>query len=273
MKRLIILLAFVLIAAAGCKEKKPADYTRLGYYTPYQGLMEKLTGKVETVTETNFWAIPEGETFVKGKKMTSQELDSLNYMGDFTARFDEAGDIVSCTWYDENKNVLAKWEITKENNMMSGAEYTFNDTVRYYHKLKCDRDGDLSEAEIYNALADTLIRKGITEKSHTGDTITYIYFDNKGELFRKVLDIYDKKGLLQGYQSYDKDGNYLGGNEVVYDENGQMKNIKFFDKDKIVTAGNTFINEYDAKGNWIKSICKDDKGFTVISERVYTYFE
>jgi ATP-dependent exoDNAse (exonuclease V) alpha subunit len=273
MKKLILFLAVTLFAVGGCKEKKQADYTILGFYTPYSGYMERLNGKVETVTETNYWAVPEGETFVKGKKMTSKELDSLNYTGDFTARFDEAGDLVSCTWYDENKKMLAKWEITKENNMMNRAEYTSDDTLRYYHKLKCDSEGDIIESEVYNAAADTLMWKGIAEKSVNGDTVTYKYFDNKGELNRKVLDIYNDKGLFQGYQSYDKDGNYLGSDELIYDENGKGTGIKFFDKDKNTTAANIFINEYDAKGNWIKTICKDEKGFTIIGERVYTYFE
>jgi hypothetical protein len=273
MKKLLLLLALIFFASAGCKEKKQADYTVLGVYTPYQGYMEKLNGKVETVTETNFWAIPEGETFVKGRKMTSKELDSLNYTGDFTAKFDETGNIISCTWYDENKKMLSKWEITRKDDMTGKADYTFKDTVRFYDKLKFDSKGDIIELEEYNAKADTLLQKTTGEKSMNGDTITYINYNNKNELRNKGLFIYNDKGLFQGYQVYDKDGNYRGGDELTYDDKGDISGIKFFDKDKKVTAENTFINNLDAKGNPVISICKDATGFVIITERVYSYFE
>lgn len=273
MKKLLFLLVLVFLAAASCKEKKTADYTILGMYTPYDGYMEKLNGKVKSITETNFWAIPEGETFVKGAKVTARQLDSLNYTGDFIARYDESGDIVSCTWIDENQNVRYKWEITKENNLMSGAKYTYNDTVRYYNKLKCDATGELIEGEVYNALTDTLMQKAIMEKNLAGDTVTYKYFNYKGELRNKVFYIYNTAGQLLGYQSYDKDGNYRGGDELTYDENGKISGIKFFDKDKNVTAENSFVSQLDAKGNPVSTICKDAKGFVLITERVYTYFD
>ncbi len=43
MKKLILSVALVIFAAAACREKKPAEFTRLGFYTPYQGYMEKLS--------------------------------------------------------------------------------------------------------------------------------------------------------------------------------------------------------------------------------------
>ena len=48
----------------------------------------------------------------------------------------------------------------------------------------------------------------------------------------------------------------------------------FLDKDKNVSDTNIFTYEYDDMGNWVKVICKDpNKGITIISERVYTYFK
>lgn len=273
MKKLSLLLALVLLAAASCKEKKQADFTLLGAYTPYQGYMEKLNGKVETVTETNFWAIPEGETFTKGKKMTSKELDSLNYTGDFTAKFDKAGNLISCTWYDENKTMLSKWEITRNDNMTGKADYTFKDTVRFHDKLKFDSKGDIIELEEYNTKTDTLIQRVTAEKSMKGDTITYMSFNKNNELSNKGLFIFNDKGLFRGYELYDRNGNYRGGDELTYDDNGTISGIKFLDKDKKVTAENTFINRLDAKGNPVSSICKDAAGFVIVTERVYTYFE
>lgn len=266
-------MVLIVFATTGCKEKTPPDITVLGFYTPYQAYMEKLNGKVEAVTETNYWAVPEGETFVKGAKMTSKELDSIQYTGDFTARFDEAGDLVSCTYLDENSKVLSKWEIVKENDVMVKAQYTLNDTIRRYDKLKCNPEGEIMGGEVFNAVADTLVQSITGEKSVKGDTVKYQYFNFKGEARNKVLYIYGSSGQLLGFQSYDKDGNYMGGDEVTYDDKGELAGIKFFDKDKNITAENTFTNQYDTKGNPTSTICKDSNGFTVICVRVYTYFK
>ena len=77
MKKIILFAALVLLAAAACKETKPAEFTRLGIYTPYQGYMEKLNGKVESVAEKAYWATPESDTYVKGAKITRLEFDSI----------------------------------------------------------------------------------------------------------------------------------------------------------------------------------------------------
>jgi hypothetical protein len=78
---------------------------------------------------------------------------------------------------------------------------------------------------------------------------------------------------LTGYKGYDKDGNYSGGNEIKYDNLGKVSGLTFYDKDKKPSTENIFINEYDSKGNWVKQICKDNKGFVIIGERVYKYFD
>jgi hypothetical protein len=273
MKKLTIILVLVLFAAAGCKEQKPADYTRLGFYTPYQTYMEKLNGKVESVTEKGYWAIPEGESYIKGARITRAELDSIGYTYDYKVVFDADGDLVSTTTFDENEDVIDIWSMMKENNCTVRAEYKSDDTVRYYHLITCDAEGNPWLYEYYNALTDTLVRKDEVKGFETNDTTVWQYYNYKGEPGARFLLVFNDLGLLTTWQTTLKDGTAGSSYTLTYNEMGFQNEATFYDKDKNITAKTLSSYEYDDKGNWIKVICKDDKGFAVIGERVYTYFD
>jgi hypothetical protein len=273
MKKLIFLLALIIFAVASCKEKKPADYTRLGNFTPYQTYMEKLNGKVESVIEKNYFAVQEGETYVKGAKMTKKELDSLGYIPDFQAKFDIDGDLISCAAIDENGKVIYKYEMSKENNVLAKAEYTYNDTLWTVVKLTCDASGNPVAFESFNAIADTLVRKAEVRGSDINDTIILQYYNSLGESGNKTLYFYNDLGLLTGIENIGKDGAFLGSLSMKYNDKGFISESTYLDKDKNTVWTNYFTYEYDNMGNWIKSICTDPKGLTTIGERVYTYFE
>jgi hypothetical protein len=273
MKKLTIILALVLLAAAGCKEEKPADYTRLGFFTPYQTYMEKLNGKVESVTEKGYWAVPEGESYIKGARITRAELDSIGYTYDYKAVFDADGDLVSITSFDENDNVIYVWNMIKDNNLLVRTEYISDDTVRYYQVVTSDAEGNPLLYEYYNALADTLVRKDEILGLETNDTTTWQYYNFKGEPGTKYLLLFNDKGLLTEQQAFRKDGTLLGGYTLAYNEMEFQIEATFYDKDKNITSRTTSTYEYDDRGNWIRLICKDDKGFAVIGERTYTYFD
>lgn len=273
MKRLIILLALVLLAAAACTEKKPADFTRLGFYTQYQTYMEKLNGKVETVTEKGYWAIPEGDTYVKGARITKKELDSIGYTYDYKAVFDADGDLVSSTTFDENDKVIDVWRLYKENNLLARSEYISDDTVRFRQVITCDEQGKPFLYEGYNAMADTLIQKIEVVGSSINDTMTVQYFNHKGEPGTKILLIYNELGLLTHVEYYRKDGTPGSSYSIVYNEKGFQSETTFLDKDKNVEGKTSSSYEYDEKGNWVKGTFNDQRGFTIICERVYTYYK
>ncbi|MDX9772590.1 MAG: hypothetical protein RBT02_04105 [Bacteroidales bacterium] len=273
MKRLIILLALVLFAAAGCKEKKPADYTRLGFFTQYQTYMEKLNGKIESVTEKGYWAIPEGDTYIKGAMITKKELDSIGYTYDFKAIFDADGDLVSSTTYDENDKVIDTWHLAKVNGLLARSEYISADTVRYKQVITCDEEGNPVLYEGYNALADTLTQKIEVGGSFFNDTITVQYFNYKGDPGTKILMMFNSLGLLTQVEYYGKDGTPGYSYNYVYNDKGFQSEFTGFDKDKVLATKTSTTYEYDEKGNWIKGIVKDQRDFTIICERVYNYFE
>lgn len=273
MKKLILFVALVILAIAACKEKKPAEFTRLGIYTPYQGYMEKLNGKVESVTEKAYWAIPEGEIYVKGAKITKKEFDSIVYAYDFKAVFDADGDLVSSTTFDENDRVIDSWRLYKENNLYVRSEYSYDDTLRFRQVITCDEAGNPVLYEGYNQPADTLSQKIEFKGSYLNDTMTVQFYNYLGVAGSKYLFVFDDQGLLTLFDIYRKDGT-LGSSQVLtYNDKGFQSEYTSLDKDKNVT-GKTYSNyEYDKRGNWIKTTTRDEKGFAVISERVYTYFE
>jgi hypothetical protein len=273
MKKLIFLLALIVFAVASCKEKKPADYTRLGDFTTYQTYMEKLNGKVESVAEKGYWAIPEGDTFVKGAGITKHELDSIVYTYDYKAIFDMDGDLVSCTTFDENENVINQWSFSKVNNVLARAEFTSDDTVRYNVLITCDESGNPVLYEAFDALADTLIQKIEIKGSEINDTIIAQYYNSKGEPGGKNLGIYNELGLLTNSENLRKDGTPGSSYKLDYNDKGFNSEAIFFDKDKKKTSSTSSTYEYDNMGNWVKTICKDDRGFATIFERVYTYFK
>ncbi len=273
MKKLIFLLALMILAAVACKEKKPADFTRLGIYTPYQGYMEKLNGKVESVTEKAYWATPEGETYVNGAKMTIKDFDSIGYTYDFKAVFDADGDLVSSTTYDENDRVIDIWRLYKENNLYIRSEYIMDDTVRFRQVITCDEDGNPVLYEGYNQPADTLAQRIEFVGSYLSDTLTVQFFNHMGEAGGKYLFVFNDQGLLTLFDFYRKDDT-LGSSQVLnYNDKGFQSEYTSYDKDKNVTGKTYSTYEYDPRGNWIKTTTRDERGFAVISERVYTYFE
>jgi len=272
MKKIVLFIVTFVFTVTICKGQKQVDYTLLGVYTPYQGNMEKLNGKIEKVIEINYWAISDGGLYKKGEKMTKKQLDSLGYTGDFEATFDKEGDLVSCANLDENKKIANKWELMKENNVLVRANYTVNDTLKSYHKLKCDKNGDIIEYDRHRAVPDTLLGRWVVVRNPKGDTLIFKVFNYKGEQTFKTLFLFNDLKLCIGYQGYDKNGKYSGGNEIKFNKQGKLSELIIYDKDKKPTSENAFINEYDSKGNWTKQICKDKKGFVVFGERVYTYY-
>jgi hypothetical protein len=273
MKKIVLFMVAFVFTVLVCTGQKQVDFTLLGVYTPYQMSMEKLNGKVEKVIETNYWAIPDGGSYKKGQKMTKKQLDSLGYTSDFEATFDKTGDLVSCSILTEDKKIANKWELMKENNVLVRANNTVNDTLKSYSKLKCDTKGNIIEFDNYKAMVDTLINRAVVVRNPKGDTLIFNVFNYKGEQTYKMVFLFNDLKLCIGYQGYNKDGIYSGGSEIKFDKQGKLSELVFYDKDKKPTSENTFINEYDSKGNWVKQICKDKKGFVVIGERVYKYFE
>jgi len=274
MKRLIIFLALVLFAASGCQEKKNTDYTRVGDFTPFLNFQEKLNGKVESVTEKSYWAIPEGDTYVKGAKVTKLELDSVGWTYDFKARYNEGGELISCITTDENDGIITQWEFKTAEGLTSRGEYSIRDTIRRYAIITGGGDGLSKLFEIFDSATDTLIQKAERTGKYLSDTLRIKYFNSMGEFIFTDLLAFDDRGLMPYAVRIRADGTFMGGIMIKFNENGFMSETSFLDGEKKITGTNQFSYEYDNRGNWIKATCKDPaSGTTMVSERSYKYYE
>jgi hypothetical protein len=273
MKKILSLSLLIFFALTACKNKK-AEYTLLGDGTPYYIIPEKLSGNVNKVIEKNYWAIPDGESFKKGKALTKADRDSLGgWTLDFEATFDNAGDLSGCIFLDENNKATSKYEIYKENNTKVTGKSTENDTLRYYDKYKLDKNGKRIGFVRYDPVADTMVGTFDIKTNSAGDTLEYHLVNSKGESRYKLIVASNGLGKFTRSEGYNKDGLFQYANEVKFNDKGTVSELTLYNKDKKVTAVNYFTYEYDNKGNWVRAIVKDNKGFVVIEERAYTYFE
>ncbi|HPT22534.1 MAG TPA: hypothetical protein PLR88_11360 [Bacteroidales bacterium] len=275
MKKTLILFLAIVFAITACKSKR-VGYTLLGDGTPYYPYPERLIGKVQTVIEKNYWAIPDGNSYKKGKPLTQADRDSIGgWTLDFEANFDNSGDLLSCNYLDENGKIINKYEISSEGKHSVIGKKTAKDTVSFYDKYKLDKNGKRVGFIRYEPLTDTMVGTFDIKDSWRGDTMEYNLVNSKGESRYKIIILFNGLEQFVRSEGYGKDGLFRFANEVTYNDKGKISELKIYDKDKNVTGINYFTYEYDQKGNWTKAIVKDgiNKDITVIEERVYTYFE
>jgi hypothetical protein len=272
MKKSLILFIVIIFMVTGCTTKKAEVSTVLGDYTPYYIFPEKLNGHIEKIIEKSYWTVPDGDTIKKGNPITIKDRDSLSWTNDFEATFDNGGNLLSCNLIDENDKVIQSWDLTYENNKLISATRTRDDTIRILRKYKYNEIDNSPEISLFREPVDTLI-SSCNIKTNDKDTVSYYWFDYEGNLASTWVYLYNTNGQFRRLDSYTGEDTYDGAIDVIYDDNGQMSVLTFYDKDNNVTEVNYITNETDEKGNWIKSVIKDDKGRTFITERVYKYFD
>jgi hypothetical protein len=274
MKKLILSLSIAAIILSGCTTQKPVGTTILGEGTPYSLFPEILIGKVKTVVEKNYWAIPDGDSYKKGNPLTKADRDSLGgWTDDFEAVYDENGVIVVCDGLNENGNPIWKNESVIENKLVVKRNIFRNDTLRVYDQFKYDENGFLSGGTRTRSVVDTLMVSFNVKTNENGDPAEYIFTNPKGEVVLKYVFTYDEQNRFKKFENINKDGNLNFIQEVKYNDKSKVSELILKDKDNNVTGSNYITYEYDEKGNWTKAIVKDDKNHVVIEERSYIYIE
>lgn len=274
MKKRFLPLTIAAVITFSCTTEKPAGTTILSFGTPYGTSQEIMIGKVKTVVEKNYWALPDGDSYKKGNPLTKADRDSLKgWTDDFEAVYDENGVFVKGTGLDENDKPIWKNESIIENKQVARMNTFEKDTLREYVELKYGDNGFVISGTRKRGGVDTLMESITMKTNAVGYPTEFMVFNPKGEPTYKVVETYDEQNRFTKFEVFDKDGKFNYRYEVKYNDKGKVSELKIKDKDNNVTASNYFTYEYDAKGNWIKAIVKDDKNHVVIEERSYTYFE
>lgn len=274
MKKRFLPLTIAAIIVFGCATEKPTGTTILSLGTPYGTSQEIMIGKVKTVVEKNYWALPDGDSYKKGNPLTKADRDSLKgWTDDFEAVYDENGVFVNGTGLDENDKPIWKNESIIENKQVARMNIFGKDTLREYIELKYGDNGFLISGTRTRGGLDTLMESITMKTNAVGYPTEFMVFNPKGEPAYKVVLTYDEQNRFTKLEVFDKGGiiNFIY--EVKYNDKSKVSELLLKDKENNITSSNYFTYEYDAKGNWIKAIVKDDKNHVVIEERSYIYFD
>jgi len=274
MKNQILNLTIAAIMTFGCTTEEPVGTTTLGDGTPYASYPEIMVGKVKTMVEKNYWAIPEGTSCKKGNPLTRADRDSLgNWTDDFEVVYDENGVVIACTGLNDTGKPIWKNENIIENMLVTKQNVFRKDTLNSYYQFKYGDNGFLLSGIRNRAGVDTLITSFACKTNAKGKPAEIQMFNSKGKPVEKYMYSYDEKNRFVKFEAFDKAGGINFIQEVKYNDKSKASELIFKDKDNKITASNNCTYEYDEKGNWLKAIVKDDKNHVVIAERSYTYYE
>ena len=273
MKKLFLPLMIIAFIITGFKSDNKPVVTILGDGTPYYIFPEKMLGKVKTVIEKSYWAIPDGNSFKKGIPISSKDRERLGgWPDDIEVNFNNAGELVSCNNMDVHGKTIRIYKVFKEKDGSVRGENFIHDTLDYYDIYKLNKQGNRIGFVRYRPIADTMIGTFDIKPNPSGDIFEYHSVNSKGESLYKLLVLFDKSGQFMRSEGYNKEGVFQFSNEVKYNDKGKLSEITGYDKDKKVFIRSTYTHEYDLKGNSIKIIGKIDNNLVLVTLRAYTYF-
>ena len=274
MKKISLILLLPVFALLSCKNEKPHEYRLIGAYTPMNTVHMKVNGKVEKASLKYYWAIPEGDTYVKGKPITIHERDSLNWSYDFEVAFYESVFMKSCTLLDDEGNAIGIDKMTLENGLPSKIETFRKDTLRSYNIFKCDPSGNIIAGTTYRAGVDTVQSSYTVYYSPNKDSVIYQGYNYKGVKTNRVVRTTDRFGQFLSASNFNRNGTYTGGNSIPFDEKNRELGIIYYDKDKNIISKWDFVDrQFDSMDNIIKTVVKNDQGVACILEITFTYYD
>ena len=278
---LCLSLGIVWSQLSAQKNTKQDDYTKLGAPA---SVTDKMNGKVQKVVLKLYWCAGTGENLSMGKRITTRERDSLGWFYDFEATFDNVGDhIIDYNTLDDNNKPFSMYQFKRENGQIVSSKWTFGKTIRTAHgsyskgegytKFTYNEKGQLIRTEDYKASGDSLMYSFKLTSNELGDQTEGQAFDSKGNFIRKWTISYNGKRQVIGGNWTGKDEIIAGSYSNIYNDKGKVSEATYFDKDKKVTVIHKYTYpEYDARGNWLKLLYKNNMGQSLFCERTITYF-
>lgn len=274
MKNLNVLITGMLIFALGCTQKTSQEEvitTTIAVGTPYYATPETLNGKVKEIKEMIFMTVEEDGAFVKGERMTEEARDSLSWTQSYKAKFDEAGNLLKCTFVNEHDEVTAVNTQDIVDGLAVKMNSTLADTLRWVINITHDLDGQTVNFERFRMPADTLFGNILVAYDSSGRYTSGKFINPSGELTFKWEYFTSEDGSSYGLKRYNKDGEKVGARIEYLNDHG------FADKDVLINReGEETVLEmeytYDEMGNWTSRLINAPE-VVVIEEREITYFE
>ena len=265
---LIMLLAATVV---GCNQKEQPKNTILGLGTPYIFANEFMEGQVKVVKEILYWAKNENGQIKKGDLIIWKELDSLGFSHNFTASFDENGQIVGCNYFDEKGKVINRWKGMFENGILIKASIFSHDTNTFTVKYKYNELGWLTETSYLNPGNDTLLSKWAFGNDDKGLYFKIEYFNFKDEFRGRNLLSRNEIGRIIKREYFNRNDSITYYENLTYNDRNILESQERFSRG-ISNVKWSYAYTYDTKGNWITAICSKDGKPMIFGERSYTYY-
>jgi hypothetical protein len=209
MKKLILPLTIAAVITFSCATEKPAGTTILGDGTPYSNSPEIMIGKVKTVVEKNYWAVPEGDSFKKGNPLTQADRDSMGgWTDDFEADYNINGVVSVCSFFYETGKPTKKIENVIENNLINRRNYFRNDSIKFYDLFKYAENGFLVSGSRFRTEVDTLMFSANIKTNQIGYPTEFQVINSKGEPAEKYVYAYDNQNRFTQFEVFDKEGKF-----------------------------------------------------------------
>lgn len=223
----------------------------------------KLKGKVKSMEMTSF-VIVNNDTidgkikrnyYFDKKNLLKEQYSSGKYSDETVYKYNSKGLIEGSITKDisDSKFTKSEFEYDKKKNCIS-IKYFGNDTLHNIKTSKYDNKNNVIEEEVNNLQ---------NEKNSWKQT--YIYNYKKRICLLKVFDANNKEKSSTLEFHYDKSGNIIKINQINsknniniyisidYDKFGNSISYLSLDHKKNIKTNNSIKNEYDRKGNLIKS--------------------
>ncbi|MFZ5940402.1 MAG: hypothetical protein ACOYXB_07490 [Bacteroidota bacterium] len=265
--RIILLLIGLTLLIPSCRK---SGFTEMGIFTPYTFNPEKLNGRVRVLTERYYLALPDGNNFSKGPRITLSMRDSISWSNDYVVYFDKNGLITSTSFIDENDKPFSTWNMEISNSRITEATWTDHGVPDTHIRLRYTENGVLNTLEQYRAGSDSLnFRIAFTLDSR--DIVTrWDFIRNDGDTIKSYLFRLDGDGRRTGYQELNRRGRVVIDTKYTYNDRGSTTEQLTFDGAGIPHVF-TYTYTYDQRGNWIRAVAESDKQ-TVIAEREILYY-
>ena len=272
MKNVLLLFTATILILAGCNTTEPAPQVVLGYFTPYQTCPEYLTGQIESVTETNYWAVEENGTYIKGAVISKAGRDSLNWSADFKARFDENGIMTSLDYFTES-GIPRGWVIESTEGLWRSSTWWYNDTAWTKYNLFYNDLSHYKSAERIRVKDNKIINSYNYVTDDKGNIISAEVLDTLGIVTGKFTFKINDKNLVEKYSDFSATDSLVYEMRNSFGEDGfYIKSESYDGSNKLVHTIEMEYTKYDENGNWLTAlISRDGKVFGIV-ERVYTYY-
>jgi len=274
MKRILIFCILAIIAIAGYSQKVRSEQTVLGMGTDYLLYPEILKGKLKELKEQNYWTIEKDGKSIAGKLLTWKELDSIGSTKNFTAYFDNAGNLTRYDVLGDDDQPAISTVGTMKDGRCIRWETSNKGKLTSYTTPEYDSKGFLIAGKVFSPAKDTLLSSFVVTNDMNGNYNRIEYYNFKGLKTGYWALTFNPEGRITNAGYYNRGDTLAMTMKNEYSGNGQMATQDSYNTKTRQHSVWVMKNlSYDAKGNSLETAYDIENGkYKVFCKRTYIYY-